>query len=168
MMRRVRMLAVVAVIWASGVLGVSTSGAQENGTVVVRGGWLFDGVRDTRIRNPGIVVRGGTIIKIAEPTAADLAGAQVVAVADSETILPGFIDVHAHYSMSLVGRRRDETGLYSLVFLANGVTTTFPAGEFNPEEMIALRDRVERGEQPGPRIWSSGPYYGTARAGWSN
>ena len=140
--------------------------AQENGTVVLRGGWLFDGVRDTRVRNPGIVVRGGTIIKVAAPTEADLQGAQVVEVADGETILPGFIDVHGHFSMSLVGRRRDEVGLYSVVFLANGVTTTFPAGEFNPTEMIDVRNRVERGEQPGPRIWSSGPYYGTARTGW--
>ncbi len=142
--------------------------SQENGTVVVRGGWIFDGVHDTRTRNPGIVVRGGTIIRIGAPTPADLNGAQVVAVADTETVLPGFIDVHGHYSMNLVGRRRDETGLYSVVYLANGVTTTFPAGEFNPEEMIALRDRIERGEQPGPRIFSSGPYYGSARAGWSN
>ncbi|MGH9421349.1 MAG: amidohydrolase family protein, partial [Thermoanaerobaculia bacterium] len=101
------------------------SRAQENGAVVVRGGWLFDGVRDTRVRNPGIVIRGGTIIKIGAPSDADLTGAQVIDVAEGETILPGFIDVHAHYSMSLVGRRRDETGLYSVVFLANGVTTTF-------------------------------------------
>jgi imidazolonepropionase-like amidohydrolase len=142
--------------------------AQENAAVVLRGGWLFDGVRDIRVRNPGIVIRGGTIIKVGSPTDADVAGAQIVEVAEGETILPGFIDVHGHYSMSLVGRRRDETGLYSVVFLANGVTTTFPAGEFNPDEMIALRDRIERGEQPGPRLWSSGPYYGSARAGWSN
>ncbi|MSR07890.1 MAG: amidohydrolase [Gemmatimonadetes bacterium] len=155
-----------AALAAAASFGASAAAAQENGTVVVRGGWLFDGVRDARVRNPGLVVRGGVIIKIAAPTEADLAGAQVVEVADGETILPGFIDVHGHYSMSLVGRRRDEVGLYSVVFLANGVTTTFPAGEFQPEEMIALRDRVERGEQPGPRIFSSGPYYGTARAGW--
>src|SRR6185503_19713118 len=71
--------------------------AQENGTVVVRGGWLFDGVRDARVRNPGIVIRGGVIIKVAPPTDADLAGAQIVVVTDSQTILPGFIDVHGHY-----------------------------------------------------------------------
>ncbi|MBI4502297.1 MAG: amidohydrolase family protein [Gemmatimonadetes bacterium] len=141
--------------------------SQETGTAVVRGGWLFDGVRDTRVRNPGIVIRGGVIIKVGAPSDADLAGAQIIALADTETVLPGFIDVHAHYSMNLLGKRRDETGLYSVVFLANGVTTTFPAGEFKPDEMIDLRDRIERGEQPGPRLFSSGPYYGTARAGWS-
>src|SRR5262245_40307091 len=92
--------------------------AQENGTVILRGGWLFDAVGNARVRNPGIVVRGGLILKVAAPTDQELAGAQVVALADSETILPGFIDVHGHYSMNLLGRRRDETGLYSVVYLA--------------------------------------------------
>ena len=142
--------------------------AQDNGnTVVVRGGWLFDSVHDTRTRNTGIVVRGGVIIHLGAPSASELAGAQVIEVADSETVLPGFIDVHGHYSMNLVGRRRDEVGLYSVVFLANGVTSTWPAGEYNPDEMLALHDRIERGEQPGPRLFNSGPYYGSARPGWN-
>ncbi|MBI4420819.1 MAG: amidohydrolase family protein [Gemmatimonadetes bacterium] len=157
-----------AVVLALAVAAPQVARPQESGgAVVMRGGWLFDAVRDTLVRNPGIVIRGGLITRIGAPTAADLAGAQVIEVADGETTLPGFIDVHGHYSMSLVGRRRDEVGLYSVVYLANGVTSTFPAGEFNPEEMQALRQRIERGEQPGPRLFSSGPYYGSARrAGW--
>src|SRR5437016_5211498 len=147
---------------------LSGAQAQDNGnTVVVRGGWLFDSVHDTRTRNTGIVVRGGVIIHLGAPSASELAGAQVIEVADSETVLPGFIDVHGHYSMNLVGRRRDEVGLYSVVFLANGVTSTWPAGEYNPDEMLALHDRIERGEQPGPRLFNCGPYYGSARPGWN-
>jgi imidazolonepropionase-like amidohydrolase len=46
------------------------------------------------------------------------------------------------------------------------VTSTFPAGEVDPEGMMAARRRIERGEQVGPRILSSGPYFGTARPNW--
>ena len=53
-----------------------------------------------------------------------------------------------------------------LIFLGNGVTSTFPAGEVDPEGMMAARRRIERGEQIGPRILSSGPYFGSARPGW--
>lgn len=148
--------------------GAASATAQENGAVVVRGGWLFDGVRDQRVRNPGIVIRGGVIIRIGSLPAADTAGAQVVEVAEGETILPGLIDVHGHHSMSLVGRRRDEVGHYSAVYLANGVTSNFPAGDFQPEEMFALKRRIDAGEQPGARIFSAGPYYGSARQGWSH
>ena len=62
----------------------------------------------------------------------------------------------------------DEYTVNPIVFLANGVTSTFPAGEVDPEGMMAARRRIERGEQIGPRIHSSGPYFGTARPGWRN
>jgi imidazolonepropionase-like amidohydrolase len=157
----------VWLVVASLAASAAPAAAQENGAVVVRGGWLFDGVRDQRVRNPGIVVRGGVIIRIGALSVADTAGAQAVEVADGETILPGLIDVHGHHSMNLVGRRRDEVGQYSAVYLANGVTSNFPAGDFNPEEMFALKRRIDAGEQPGARIFSAGPYYGSARPGWS-
>ena len=54
-----------------------------------------------------------------------------------------------------------------LIFLANGVTSTFPAGEYDPEGMMEARKRIDSGEQIGPRIYNSGPYFGTARRGWN-
>jgi imidazolonepropionase-like amidohydrolase len=33
--------------------------------------------------------------------------------------------------------------------------------------MRALRIRIDNGEQPGPRLLNSGPYFGTARPGWN-
>jgi imidazolonepropionase-like amidohydrolase len=89
-----------------------------------------------------------------------------------QTILPGLFDLHAHYAVDLFGGRGggrvDEYTANPLIFLANGVTSTFPAGEVDPEGMMAARRRIERGEQIGPRIMSSGPYFGSARPGWNN
>jgi imidazolonepropionase-like amidohydrolase len=69
----------------------------------------------------------------------------VIELADGQTLLPGLIDLHAHYNMDLTGDGRvEETRYNPLVFLANGVTTTFPAGEYYPEVMRALQDRLER------------------------
>src|SRR6202007_219683 len=78
-------------------------------------------------------------------------------------------DAHAHYNMRLgpSGSRSDEYTYNPLVFLANGVTSTFPAGEVDPEGMMGARRRIERGEQVGPRILSSGPYFGSARPQWN-
>ena len=47
------------------------------------------------------------------------------------------------------------------------MTSTFPAGEYDPEGMMAARKRIDAGEQIGPRIYNSGPYFGTARRGWN-
>ena len=137
-------------------------------TVVVKGGWLFDAVHDSVRRNTGIVIVSGKLFDVdADLSGRDLSGARVVQLDDDEYILPGIFDLHAHYNVNLFGRnRRDEVVVQPVVYLANGVTSTFPAGEYNPEDMAALRERVDRGEEPGPRIYNSGPYYGSVRKGW--
>lgn len=157
------------------VLAVSVPAAQhviplQAGDIVLSGGQLFDSVRDTLVANTGIVVRNGVLLEVgATMTGRELNGARVVQLAAGETVLPGFFDLHAHYAIDLFGEDRvDEYTINPIIFLANGITSTFPGGEVDPEGMMAARRRIERGEQIGPRILSSGPYFGTARPGWRN
>jgi hypothetical protein len=85
--------------------------------------------------------------------------AERIAIADTETVIPGLFDLHAHYAVELFGAgRKDETPAYPSLFLANGVTATFPAGEMDPNVMHDLRVRIENGQEPGPRLLNSGPY----------
>lgn len=142
--------------------------AQAASDVVVRGGWLWNGTGDERVPNPGIYIRAGKILQLGGDSAERHFGdARILEIGDAETILPGFFDLHAHYAVDLFGRGRvDERVAYPLLFLANGVTSTFPAGEVNPEEMRELRIAIDAGGRIGPRIYSSGPYFGTAREGW--
>jgi N-acetylglucosamine-6-phosphate deacetylase len=140
--------------------------AAQQADVVLRGGMLFDGVRADAVSNPGILIRAGKILQIGGTIEA--ASARTIQLRADEFILPGFFDLHAHYAVDLFGGGRlDETAVYPALFLANGVTSTFPAGEMQPDKMRALRLRIERGEQSGPRLFSSGPYFGTARTGWT-
>lgn len=141
----------------------------RSGDVVITGGWLIDGVRDDRIRNTGLVVRNGTFIEIgADLAGRDLTAARVVRLSDDEHVLPGLFDLHAHYAVDLFGAGRvDEYTVNPILFLANGVTSTFPGGEVDPEGMLAARHRIDAGTQVGARIHSSGPYVGTARPGWA-
>jgi imidazolonepropionase-like amidohydrolase len=137
----------------------------ETGSLVIRGGWLFDGVSDTRRRNSGILIREGKIAAL--DVAAEhhkLMHARVIELAESETILPGLIDLHAHYNLDLVDKGRVEEVVHNgLIFLANGVTSTWSAGEFYPERVIAQRDLIEAGDAIGPRLFASGPYFGAFR-----
>jgi len=140
----------------------SASGGDE---LLIRGGWLFDSVSDTRRPNAGIVVRDGKIVKVD----ADIsAAAKVLELQDSDTILPGLIDLHAHYNFDLVDNGRVEEVVYNgIVFLANGVTSTWSAGEYYPERVIAQRDLIDAGESIGPRLFVSGPYFGAFRCEYS-
>lgn len=156
----------VALMWSAlAVRAQPLPSQQQPQDVVIRGGWLFDGVGDARIRNTGIVVRGGKFIEVGvELKGRDLSRARVLDLDDAATVLPGMFDLHAHYNMSLGGEGRIEEATYNpIVFLANGATSTFPAGEYFPDRMIEARDAIDSGKRIGPRIFTSGPYFGAAR-----
>jgi CubicO group peptidase (beta-lactamase class C family) len=143
--------------------------AQTGNTVAVVGGWLWDGTENQPEPNRGILIQDSLFVRVgSELRGSDLAGATLIQLTQEDFILPGLFDLHAHYAVDLYGEGRvDEDQVYPALFLANGVTNTYPAGEIDPVKMQALRARIENGEQEGPRLFNSGPYFGTARQGWN-
>jgi len=141
----------------------------QNGVLVIRGGWLFDGVGDMRRPNSGIIVRDGKIAEVDADLQQPIpTTAEVMELDDSETILPGMFDLHAHYNLDLVDKGRvEEVTNNGIIFLANGVTSTWSAGEYYPERVIAQRDRIDAGNAIGPRLFASGPYFGAFRCEYS-
>lgn len=141
----------------------------QDGVLIIRGGWLFDGVSDTRRPNSGIIIRNGKIAEVdADLQQPILTTADVMELQDSETILPGMIDLHAHYNLDLVDKGRVEEVVHNgIIFLANGVTSTWSAGEYYPERVIAQRDLIDAGKAIGPRLFASGPYFGAFRCEYS-
>ena len=145
-------------------VGADTVVAQP--TTVLRGGRLFDATDTTLTENPGLVVRAGKIVDRG-PMDLDTTGARVVQLDDEHVILPGFVDLHAHYAVDFFDAGRvEETDGYPLLYLASGATTTFTAGEMQPDTMRRLRRAIDRGDRIGPRLLTSGPYFGKARPGW--
>jgi len=137
--------------------------------IIIRGGWLFDGISNTRRQNTGIVIRQGKIVEV-DANLEDklLTTTNVIDLTDLETILPGMIDLHAHYNFDLVDIGRTEEVVYNgMIFLANGVTSTWSAGEYYPERVLKQRDLIDFGEATGPRLFVSGPYFGGFRCEYS-
>lgn len=167
-LRKARSALLLLLLFALPVQGIAPAAAQE--TLVLRGGLIFDAVHEGVRSNPGVVARGGKILFVGDPEASglDLSAARTVSLDADQTLLPGFFDVHAHYNVTLLLRpRTEEFHAMPVLYLANGVTSTFPNGEYDPEGMEELRLRVDRGEHPGPRIFNSGPYFGSTRPGWN-
>lgn len=142
---------------------VKILGFSQN--LYVQGGWVFTGLEDNVMKNPGILIQNSKIIAIG--TEKPTQEYQVITLSDEDHILPGIIDLHAHYRVEAAGAVRDDTIAMPKIFLANGVTSTFPAGEIEPYKMRELRMSIDNGYRPGPRILNSGPYFGTAAPDWS-
>lgn len=133
----------------------------------IKGGWLFTGLTDDVIANPGLIIQRGKIIALG----VDLPAGEfdMLELTNEDYVLPGLIDLHAHYRVETFGGVvRDDTIAMPKIFLANGVTTTFPAGEIEPMKMRDLRIQIDNGTRIGPRILNSGPYYGTAAPDWND
>jgi imidazolonepropionase-like amidohydrolase len=149
---------------------LSSSPDAGAGTVIVRGGWLWTGTADDRVRNTGIVIANRKFMEVgANLSGRDLSGARIIDLTDNQTVFPGMFDLHAHYNLDLVGGgRTDEANYMGVIWLANGITSTFPAGEYDPDRMLDARRRIDAGLQVGARIFGSGPYWGAGRCDSAN
>lgn len=73
---------------------------------------------------------------------------------DGAFALPGLTDMHAHFPMTGLPGDEEHT---ALLYLLHGVTTVRFVGGASPESIAAWRERIDRGEAPGPRMFTCGP-----------
>lgn len=136
--------------------------------VVIRAGRLLD-VRAGTVRSHiSILIRAGRIMAVGE-TLHYPADAQVIDLSRA-TVLPGLIDVHTHLTFDhrLHGYRGlgvsiPRQALYGAVnarrVLQAGFTTVRNVGAAGYAD-VALRDAINAGDLPGPRLLVSGPALG--------
>ena len=75
--------------------------------IVIRGGQIFDAVRDRTVANSGIVVQSGKFLEVdARLEGRDLREVEIVELSDDDYVIPGLFDLHAHYAMDLFGEGR--------------------------------------------------------------
>lgn len=128
---------------------------------------MIDCVGDMVREHCDVVVDHDKVVAI-EPTRARSVGEHAIVESDGMTILPGLIDCHTHYLIypwGLDPRKLEMGGPHgravlrgarcARVALESGVTTARDAGA--PDGLnIVLRDAINEGLIPGPRILASG------------
>lgn len=122
------------------------------GTVVLRGATVVTMKGDEVLKNADIVVENNRIKSVGARGAVP-AGAKVIDVA-GKTIVPGFIDTHAHW----LEIRRGILDVQNWGFMANlayGVTAGLDVQTFT-NDMFAYQDLVDAGEIVGIRPFSTG------------
>ncbi|MDT8342203.1 MAG: amidohydrolase family protein [Longimicrobiales bacterium] len=123
------------------------------GTAVLRGATVLTMNGDEVIQNADLVVRDNRIAAVGPRGAVAVPeGARIIDVS-GRTIVPGFVDTHAH--MRPAGQvHRTDVWPY-LANLAYGVTTTRDA-QTGTMDVLSYADRVRTGDLVGPRIYSTG------------
>ena len=165
----------VGLLLALAVLPPSLAAQQSPPITAIRAGTLIDGTGAAPMRNAVIIVRGERIAAVGTGVAIPK-GATVVDLS-GETVLPGFIDAHVHLTQRTIGdgdwQHSTVTELPSQLTLLGaahaqqtleaGFTTVRVVGASGFSD-IGLRNAVDAGWVPGPRILGAGLALG-ARGG---
>ena len=125
-----------------------------DGYGVLRGARVVTMRGDEVLENADVVVRGNRIIAVGSRGAVDLPDAARIIEVPGTTIVPGFVDTHAHMRPSF-GVHKTQPWTY-LANLAYGVTTTRDP-QTATTDVLTYGDLVETGGIVGPRIYSTGP-----------
>ncbi len=137
--------------------------SAQAGDLVVQAGKLFDG-HGGALRGPSsIVIHDDRIVAI-EDGYVTRPGATLIDLRD-KTVLPGLIDAHIHIGAPLPSKtnateylvthsdidRAFDAAVNARALLLQGFTSARDLG--GGDETVGVRDAIEAGKVPGPRLW---------------
>ncbi len=150
----------VALLAMSASVGAQTSAPDNRPeTIAIKAGRLIDGRGGPAVSNIVIVIEGERIVAVGSNTPIP-DGAQVIDLSHA-TVLPGLIDCHTHIASAPgvaveLGRRSFVDAAimaptYARATLEAGFTTIRDLGAPSFVD-VSLRNAIDRGDIPGPRI----------------
>ena len=147
-------------------LGALAGAQAASKTVVVHAGKLLDVRSGKTLVNQAIVISGDRIVSVGPEADTNLPTGATVIDLPNATVLPGLIDAHTHLTFNpnfgyeslgisipreaLIGAKN------ARITLEAGFTTVRNVGARGYSD-IALRDAINNGDVPGPRMDASGP-----------
>jgi imidazolonepropionase-like amidohydrolase len=140
-------------------------GAAQARDVVIHAGTLIDGVSATPAHTVSILIHDDKIVRV-EPGFTAPSGADVIDLSHA-TVMPGFIDCHVHISAKLPSRtnatedwlthtdidRALDAAVFTRQMLQQGFTSARDVG--GGDDTVSVRDAINEGKIPGPRLWVS-------------
>jgi imidazolonepropionase-like amidohydrolase len=145
-------------------LTVSIAGSPcDAKDVVIHAGTLLDGIAEAPRQHVSILVRDQKVVSV-EPGFTAPPGAEVIDLSTA-TVMPGFIDCHVHISAMLPSRtnateywlthsdidRAFDAAVFMRAMLQQGFTGARDLG--GGDETVAVRNAIDAGKIPGPRLW---------------
>ena len=138
---------------------------QSTQRVVIRAGHVLDVKSGKMLSDQAIVIEGDNIVSLGPASATPAADATTINLPNA-TVLPGLIDAHTHltfnpsFGYEILGisiPREALIGAHNArVTVEAGFTTVRNVGARGYSD-VALRDAINAGDVPGPRMLVSGP-----------
>ena len=157
------------VLLAAVLFSLAAFAQQMPKRAVIHAGKLLDVKTGSTLSDQAIVIEGDKIVSVGPMSSAKLTGNEQRIELGDATILPGLIDAHTHLtfdpqfgyeSLAISVPREALIGAKNArVTLQAGITTVRNVGADGYAD-VALRDAINAGDVPGPRMLVSGPPLG--------
>lgn len=120
---------------------------------------VIDGTGGPALEDQTVLLRDGRIAAVGPASSISVPDDADRHDLGGHTVIPGMVGMHDHLFYTSAGGRRVQLG-YSAprLYLGSGVTTIRTTGSFTPYADVHLKDAVDRGDSPGPRIHITAPY----------
>ena len=128
--------------------------------IAIRAGRLFDSKSGAMLTNQVILIKGDRITAAGPFGSVSIPPGAMVIDLSRATVLPGLIDRHVHLMQDQQPNdaRAAFSGLnYALKDLNAGFTTLQDMGSPYTYATVELRDAINKGQVPGPRLQVAGP-----------
>jgi imidazolonepropionase-like amidohydrolase len=168
-----RLLVLLLVLVATAVLPDAQSPTRGPQKLALVGGMLLDGYEAGPIHHAAVLIDGDRIVRVGPAAAMTIPPDYTVIDTSGQTMMPGMIDLHAHLVIlghgsyatwfPWIEKNGGATMLARVMeisakqLLHAGVTSAVDLGA-PLDASLAVRERINRGEVPGPRMVMSGPW----------
>ena len=162
-----------AIVIVAALFSAVPANAQSPTRLALVGGMLLTGYEVPPIHNAAILIEGEKIVAAGPASQVAIPAGTPIVDTSGRTMLPGLIDTHAH--LVVLGHGAYDTWfpwitanggstmltrvmeISARQLLMAGVTSAVDLGA-PLEESLDVRDRINRGQIPGPRMMMSGPW----------
>jgi len=129
---------------------------------------IIDGTGSAPKTGQTIVIRGNRISDVGPAASVRVpSGARVMQLGGS-TVIPGLVGMHDHLFYTAAGGRAMQMNFTGpRLYLASGVTTIRTTGGRSPYAEINVKEAIDAGRVPGPRIHLTAPYITGGSSGGS-
>jgi len=123
--------------------------------IALRYAKVIDGTGGPAQERQTLLIEGDIITKIGPTSSIEIPAHYTIIDLDNHTLIPGIVGTHNHMRLPSSAMLNTSPKLH----LAAGVTTIQTCGTGNAMEELAIAKDIAEGNQPGPYIVNSSPYF---------
>ena len=120
---------------------------------------VIDGTGAAAREDQTVLVNRGKIAALGDANSVSVPKDAQIIDLKGYTVIPGLVGMHEHMFYPLRGVNFGQMGFsFPRLYLAGGVTTVRTGGSIEPYSDLSLKNDIDAGKIPGPKMHVTGPY----------